>query len=96
MIVDSQQKALQLLEECERTAHLPAGNPQRTAEMILQHKRLRELLSEHSEYHEGFREEHLRLVSLVFELLGTVMAATNGRADWTSELPPGKAPARTR
>lgn len=91
-MIDAQIKAQTLIAQCERTAQLPPSHPGRTADMILQHRLLRELLAEHSEFHEGFKQEHLRLVSLGYELLGTVTASTNGRADWTSELPPGKAP----
>lgn len=95
-MIDAQSKALALVEKCEATAKLPAGAPLRVAEMVLEHRLLREALREHIEFQEGFRSEHHRLISLVFELLGTVTAATNGRADWTSELPPGKAPAFRR
>ncbi len=87
----------ELLADCETTYNRPRSSPERTAEMILQHAQLRELLRDLSAYHEGYKTEHLLLTSLVFEMLGALTATTGGgRADWTSEIPRGTAPAFRR
>lgn len=95
-MIESTNRALKLLAIADQTAGLEARNPSRMPDMIAEHRMLREELRQQLQILEGFQSEHHRLISLVFELLGTVTAATNGRADWTSELPPGRAPAFRR
>lgn len=95
-MIDSTSKALTLLATCDRTAAREARDPSRMPDIITEHRLLREELRQQLQILEGFVAEHHQLISLVAELLGTVTAATNGRADWTSELPSGRAPAFRR
>lgn len=95
-MIASTKHALDLLAECEATAN-NQRDPNRVGDILLQHRKLREALQQQLQYAEGFEAEHHRLIGLVHELLGTVTASTNGRAEWISELPdPGRAPAFRR
>jgi hypothetical protein len=90
-MIDVTTRARDLIERAEATSRLPRLGTERTADMILQHRELRELLLEMTEFLEGHRTEHLRLTELVFALLGTVTAGSNGRASWMTALPAGTA-----
>lgn len=94
-MMESTNKALSLLAICDQTAAREARDPIRTGDMLTEHRLLRQELRQQLQILEGFSAEHHELISLVFELLGTV-TVSNGRADWISELPPGKAPAFRR
>ncbi len=91
-MADFQKQVRELLEECDRTYQRPRSDPERVAEMILQHGQLRQLLRDLSAYHDGYRTEHVLLTSMVFETLGALTANTAGRSDWMTEIPPGTAP----
>lgn len=91
-MADFHRQVQELLQECEATYQRPRSEPERTAEMILQHGQLRLLLRDLSAYHDGYRTEHVLLTSMVFELLGALTANTAGRSDWMTEIPPGTAP----
>ncbi len=82
----------ELLSRAKRTASLHAMDPTRTASMMLEHTEFRELLLELAQYQAGYEQELQTLISLVSELQGATMAATNGSLAWVTELPPGKAP----
>lgn len=98
-MIEASRNALKLVAQCEETIRLmsmPQGRggtpPAVMADLILQHRQLVAELRRATQREEGILDELRRLISMVAELLGTVIATTNGQALWTSELPPGKAP----
>lgn len=90
-MTDSPLKALAaLIAEADKADGLPLGL--QAAERLLLLRRFRNETLRLIEYHGGYADQHQTLVSLVYELLGTVTAHSNGRTHWASEVPHGTAP----
>lgn len=89
-------KARELLASTDVTAAMSPTDPQRTANILLEHSPLRHALRDTLQYQAGFAHEHATLVRMVYALLGTVTANSNGQANWMTEIPPGTAPAFRR
>ena len=80
-----------LLAEAEKVDTVqPLGL--QTSERLLLLKRFRSATRAMLEFHAGYAENHQTLTELVYRLLGTVTAHSNGRGHWATELPDGTAP----
>jgi hypothetical protein len=80
-----------LLAEAEKADSIqPLGL--QTSERLLLLKQFRSATRAMLEFHAGYAENHQTLTELVYRLLGTVSAHSNGRGHWATELPQGTAP----
>lgn len=93
---EAHRKTRELLARSDVTVAMSPADRERTANIIMEHRELRHALRELIQFQDGFTHEHETLVRMVFALLGTVTASSNGQANWMTEIPPGTAPAFRR